>query len=88
MIRPVIQRYVRSRSFQNTRDVLPLITAIPKDKWTDQLVQDVLTAARSNAQVQHANLDGGDPIPEVVENHLRGLGVLPTPVLGEDDIPF
>lgn len=88
MVRPVVQRYVRSRSFQNTRDTYPLLTAIPKVEWTDQLVRDVLNAAETNTQVQHANLDGRTPIPAALEEHLASLGVLPTASSADDEIPF
>jgi hypothetical protein len=88
MVRPVIQRYTRSGSYQNTRDVFPLLTAIPKAGWTDQMVQDVLAAATSNSQVEQANLDDGTRVPDATRKHLASLGVLPAPAPADDDIPF
>jgi hypothetical protein len=87
MIRPIIQRYVRSNSFQNTRDTFPLVEGLSKREWTDQMVQDVLTAAATNTQVEHANLVGGRPVPEAMREHLATLGLLPT-THASDDIPF
>jgi hypothetical protein len=89
MVRPVIQRYVRSGSYQNTRDVFPLLTAIPKAEWTDQMVEDVLSAAKNNTQVEQAILLDGRQVPEATSNHLAALGVLPAPRSpADDDIPF
>jgi hypothetical protein len=88
MVRPVITRYVRSGSFQNTRDVFPLLTAIPNEAWTAQMVEDVLSAARHNTQIEHANLvPSGRPVPEATREHLERLGLLQAEPR-DDDIPF
>jgi hypothetical protein len=89
MVRPVIQRYVRSNSFQSTRNAFPLLAAIPKAEWTDQMIEEVLSA-KTNNQIEHANLLDGRPIPEATRQHLGDLGLLPTPPAPNpaDDIPF
>jgi hypothetical protein len=89
MVRPVIQRYTRSGSYQNTRDVFPLLTAIPEAEWTDQMVEEVLAAAKNNTQVEQANLPDATPVPEATRKHLSSLSLLPaTPYPADEDIPF
>lgn len=89
MVRPIVQRYIRSGSFDATRAAYPLLVGIAKHEWTDQLVQDVLNAAKNNAQVEHANLSTDQSISDAVARHLAELGVLPAQLpAADDDIPF
>jgi hypothetical protein len=90
MARPIVYRYARSRSFDNTRAAFELLKTIPAELWTDQMVQDVLAAAETNSQVEQAVvLDGvGTPMPDAARSHLNALGVLPPPPPADDDIPF
>jgi TIR domain-containing protein len=92
MVRPIIQRYVRSGSFDGTREAFPLVTGIRKSEWTEQMIEDVLAAGRTNGQVREANLrlPDGRPVPEAMSEHLTSLGlVVGSPAtLDEDEIPL
>jgi hypothetical protein len=88
MVRPIVQRYVRSGTVDNTRQVFPLLTAISKKEWTDQLVQDVLSAAKNNKQVAKASLSPGESISDLVRGHLMELGLLSHASLSDDVVLF
>jgi hypothetical protein len=85
MTEPVFRRFVRSWSWDNTRAVFPLVTALPKEAWTEDRLRIAREAAKTNIQILDGVLaDGrGTPVPEALDTHLRTLG------LADDDrIPF
>lgn len=88
MVRPIVQRYARSGSFDSTRSAFALLAEIPKAAWTDQMIEDVIAAGKNNGQIAGANLRGGRSIPKAVEEHLATLGLLPVVHSPDDDIPF
>lgn len=79
MVPSVVRRYSASKSFDNTREAFTLLTQIPKDAWTPDLVREVTHAGIDNSQVKAANLRSGTPAPEAAEKLLapirRWLGV-------------
>jgi hypothetical protein len=95
MTEPVLHRFANSWSWDNTRAAFPFIRELPKDAWTEERVQRVQEAAKSNVDLREGNLLDGrrTPVPEALESHLRSLGVWPDErkaVDGpfDDDIPF
>lgn len=87
--------YAHSASFDEARTNLERLLEMPKEAWTDQLVQLVEEAASSNSQLAWGKYNGRE-IPTVVRSHLDALlerkpqdeiGVDSSPSAG-DDITF
>lgn len=67
MLRPMIQRYVHSPSFDGTREAYELLQTIPAEKWTEEMVRAVEVDALENNQVTEAvALPDARPMPEAV----------------------
>jgi TIR domain len=88
MTQPIVQRYVNSGSFDNTRAAFAHLEAIPKERWTQDMADAIEAAATSNTQVEHAVKLGvgrgeGEPMPDAARALIgERLGS------ADDDIPF
>lgn len=83
----IVRRYARSFSYDNTREMIPLLERIPAERWTPELIDEVEKAPSENDQVRQCNLDG-EGIPELVK-HILAKVAIPNPGLTiDDDIPF
>lgn len=100
MASAIVSRYVHSTSFENARSNTRRLMSIPKDLWTEQMVEDVEHAGETNTQVEDAFWYGGR-VPDAVKTHLDELlgrkqsprsaetsDFMPAGPSGDDDIPF
>lgn len=81
--------YAKSYSFDGARENLVRLKEIPKEAWTDEMVELVEREGRDNSQLRWANSDGRS-IPNLVTDHLNDLldrEPVPLPV-EEEDFPF
>jgi hypothetical protein len=87
----VSRRYAQSWSFDAARAGFDLLTLIPRDAWTPEMIDRVDRAPQDNDQIEHGVLgDGsGRPIPDAANELLVDLRPAPEPPApGDDDIPF
>jgi hypothetical protein len=98
----VVERYCTSTSFDYARKNTAYLLDLPKDMWTDEMVQAVNRAGSENSQlIKGIWSETKKEIPDVVSKHLRKLlgqttQVSNEPILsdfagtaaGDDDIPF
>ncbi len=99
MASAIVNRYVNSTSFENARANTSRLMNVPKELWTEQMVEDVEQAGKENSQVEDAFWYGGK-VPSAVQKHLDELlERRPDPAAadtsdfisagtGDDDIPF
>jgi len=91
---PIVQRYVRSRNFDGTREAFELLKRIPAERWTKEMISEVESEALRNKQVSDAvTLGPSRPMVDAVRQYLDELlnrESRPEQVAGasEDDIPF
>jgi hypothetical protein len=91
MVDPVIQRFVGSWSWDNTRAAWPSVKQLPRVAWTDERVRRAREGAKDNIEVREASInDGGwERAPALIERHLRSLGLeAGESPASDDDIPF
>ncbi len=69
----VVRFYSASKNFDNTRQAFTLLSRIPKEAWTLEMVHEVQRAAVDNYQVKAANLRSGTPVPEAADKLLGPL---------------
>lgn len=98
MVTPVVYRFVHTKSFDGARANFPLLTAIPAESWTRDLVEVVTRAVEDNSQLREANLNV-PPYQSVPTATHELLGPIRArlqmdvpidlvPVQSDDDIPF
>jgi hypothetical protein len=84
----IVRRYAKSFSYDDTREMIPLLEGIPPERWTPELIDEIEKAPSENDQVRQCNLDG-EGVPEVAK---RILAKVATPsdsgFADDDDIPF
>jgi TIR domain len=85
MVPSVVRRYSASKSHENTREAFTLLSQIPKDAWTPDLVFEVVRAGIQNPQVEDASMKNGTPVTDAAAKLLlpiqKRLDIV-------DDIPF
>jgi hypothetical protein len=85
MVPSVVRRYSASKTLDNTRETYQLLSSVPKEAWTKELVYEVKAAGVQNKHVKQATLKNGKRITDAVDKML-----LPTEkrldIVG--DIPF
>jgi TIR domain len=86
MVPCIVRRYSESYSYDNTREMVPLLAKIPVESWTDDLVSEAERAASENNQVYDANFDG-ETVPAVVKRILAKV-VTEQDFATDEDIPF
>ena len=86
----VAERYAKSTSFESTRRAWPLLSEIPREAWTSEMMDLVAKAGEQNSQVKHANLPGPISIASEAERLLGDIrGPAPQAAgVSDDDIPF
>lgn len=94
MATAAVNRYLNSTSFENARNNTSRLLGIPKELWTDEMVEQVEKAGKENSQVANAFWRAGR-VPGAVKSHLDellGRDVQSKEVSaaagGENDIPF
>jgi hypothetical protein len=95
MAAPVVRRYAASGSFEAARTNFALLTGVPADAWTRDLVDLAERAVTENSQIGNANVLEPAPkaMPEATADLLLpirerlGMNVAPAPAT-DDDIPF
>jgi hypothetical protein len=98
MVAPVVYRFANTKSFDGARANLPLLTAIPAELWTRDLVDVVIRALDENSQLREANLNVPPyqsvptathellgPIRERLDMDVP-INIVPVP--SDEDIPF
>ena len=85
MVPSVVRRYSASKTLDNTVETYQLLSSIPKDAWTKELVYEVKAAGFRNKYVKQATLKNGTRVTDAVDKML-----LPTEKRLDivDDIPF
>jgi hypothetical protein len=73
MVPSVVRRYAQSIGYDMTREAFTLLTRIPKDAWTAEMVNEVEKAATDNSQVKDANLRSGTPVPDAAQKLLAPI---------------
>jgi hypothetical protein len=85
MVPSVVRRYSASKTLDNTQETYQLLSRIPKEAWTKDLVYEVKAAGFQNKHVKQATLKNGNRVTDAVDKML-----LPTEkrldIVG--DIPF
>lgn len=97
----IARRYCTSRSFDRARENTQLLIDMPKEMWTDQMVDEVETAGGENSQLdQGVWTPTQQRIPDFVSEHLAGLldrrpaspavesSGFEISAAGDDEIPF
>lgn len=97
----IAHRYCTSRSFDRARENTQLLIDMPREMWTDQMVEEVEAAGPENSQLdQGVWIPTQQRIPDFVSEHLDGLldrksdqpavesSGLEVSAASEDDIPF
>jgi TIR domain len=69
----VVRFYAASKNFESTRQAFTLLTRIPKEAWTPEMVHEVERAAKDNYQVKAANLRTGTPVSEAASKLLAPI---------------
>lgn len=91
MAAATVQSYIDSGSFDDARANLSRVREIPAELWTDEMVDAAEKAGEENVDLERGDWYG-NPIPQVLREHLDGLldRVPKVPETGatEDDIPF
>jgi hypothetical protein len=95
MAAATVNRYVNSTSFENAKRNTRRLLRIPRELWTDAMVEEVEKAGPENSQVAEA-FWGTGRIPEAVSRHLDQVldrqkadqVAAAISENGEDDIPF
>ncbi len=90
-----VNRYANSTSFENAKANTRRLLQIPKELWTDAMVEEVERASADNTQLAGA-FWGKGRVPIAVSSHLDDLldrnqqaeGISIARGGGEDDIPF
>jgi hypothetical protein len=98
MAASIVRRFANSGSFDNTRDVFPLLEGISTGLWTDQMIEEAAKAIITNSQITDAYLPGGrsakDAATELINKIREQTGHVEVteedfaPATGDDDIPF
>ncbi len=85
MVPSVVRRYSASKTLDNTSETYQLLSNIPKEAWTKELVYEVKAAGFQNKYVKQATLKNGKRVTDAVNKLL-----LPTEKRLDivDDIPF
>jgi hypothetical protein len=73
MVPSIVRRFSASGSYDNTREAFTLLARIPKDAWTQEMVNEVEAACEKNSQVKDANLRTGTPVPVAIEKLLEPM---------------
>jgi uncharacterized glyoxalase superfamily protein PhnB len=95
MAAATVNRYVNSTSFENAKGNTRRLLRIPKELWTDAMVEEVEKAGTENTQLAEA-FWGAGRVPKAVSRHLDQLLDRANPEQvtamssgnSEDDIPF
>lgn len=89
MTDPIVRRFAQSWSWDNSRSAWPYLTALPREAWTEERLELVREAARSNVDVTEGVLsDGtGTKLPVHLENYLRSVGIELNPSSAIDFVP-
>jgi hypothetical protein len=98
MVAPVVYRFAQTKSFDGARANFPLLSAIPADSWTRDLVEVVTRALEENGQLREANLSAPpyqsvstathELLQPIRERLQMDLPIDMPPVQSDDDIPF
>jgi TIR domain len=97
----IVHRYCTSKSFDMARENTQYLIDMPKEMWTDQMVDEVVEAGPKNSQLGDGVwIPTQQRIPDFVSEYLDGLldrkseasaaeasGFVPS-TAGDDDIPF
>jgi hypothetical protein len=77
MVDPILLRFARSWSWDNTRKVWPYVEALPRAAWTPERLRLVRAATRENVDVKEGVLLRPESIsvPEALDRHLASLGL-------------
>ncbi len=73
MVPSVVRRFSASRSYDNTREAFTLLARIPRDAWTQEMADEVVTACAENSQVKEANLRTGTRVPDATKKLLEPI---------------
>lgn len=74
MIPCVVRRYSASYSYDNSRAAYELLSTIPQESWTLEMIDEVEKAAVENSQIRDGVLDGGGgPIPKAAARLLAPI---------------
>jgi hypothetical protein len=98
----IVKRYCTSTSFDYARKNTAYLLDLPKDMWTDEMVETVNRAGSENSQLKDGVwLGTNQRIPDVVSKHLDKLlgqtkqaadesifSDFASAAVGDDDIPF
>lgn len=83
-----VKRFVRSNSFESTRQAFSLLQLIKPQDWATSMIEDVDRAGRENGQVANANQIGGESVVDALNDILRPIRTEAVPEPVSDDIPF
>lgn len=97
MMMPIVHRFAQSTHTEGASSNFDLVSEIPENLWTREMVEIAERASHSNDHVKHAAMSGDPktPLPDALKKLLvpvrarLGLDV-PQPVsaVADDDIPF
>ena len=68
-----MSRYCTSTSFDYARKNTQYLLDLPKDQWTDGMVDEVEKAGSENSQLDHGIWPGSQRIPDLISAHLDEL---------------